>query len=246
MFAFLRTFVFLVSFLSYLLLWFRWLLGRVTAVLFYRTRSGKARHPAASAGRSPEILVLPEAGSLVAVDACPLHASPAASTELAKDILIPEGQGRHRRILDKNKLGSGYFGVVYKGTLGDGDVIAVKALKNNEQWQFENEGHLLQLRHGNIVKLVGRFISNNQLLTKVVGDPPTGNNCPTLGWAARHKIIKGICCGLRYLHDEWEVEKQMLHLDIKPCHILLDKAMNPKISDFGLSRIVNRALKRSG
>lgn len=62
--------------------------------------------------------------------------------------------------------------------------------------------------------------------------------CSTLDWAARYKIIKGICCGLRYLHEE--CEKQTLHLDIKPSNILLDDAMNPKISDFGMSRLFDR------
>lgn len=68
----------------------------------------------------------------------------------------------------------------------------------------------------------------------------TGNRSSTLDWAARHKIIKGICCGLRYLHEECKLDKNMLHLDIKPSNILLDENMNPKISDFGLSRLFDR------
>uniref|UniRef100_A0ACD5WKQ4 Uncharacterized protein n=1 Tax=Avena sativa TaxID=4498 RepID=A0ACD5WKQ4_AVESA len=45
-------------------------------------------------------------------------------------------------------------------------------------------------------------------------------------------IIKGICAGLHYLH----MEKCILHMDLKPGNILLDKQMMPKITDFGLSR----------
>jgi serine/threonine protein kinase len=49
-------------------------------------------------------------------------------------------------------------------------------------------------------------------------------------WPTRYKIIKGICEGLNYLHRE-----SIVHLDLKPGNVLLDKRMNPKIADFGLS-----------
>lgn len=44
-------------------------------------------------------------------------------------------------------------------------------------------------------------------------------------------MIKGICEGLHYLH-----QNNILHLDLKPGNILLDEDMMPKITDFGLSR----------
>jgi serine/threonine protein kinase len=49
----------------------------------------------------------------------------------------------------------------------------------------------------------------------------------------RYEIIKGICNGLNFLHEEC----CMVHLDLKPENILMDAAMMPKIADFGLSRI---------
>ena len=58
-------------------------------------------------------------------------------------------------------------------------------------------------------------------------------------WKARYKIIKGICCGLRYLHEECRCKfsASIIHLDLKPANILLDDNMVPKIADFGLSRL---------
>uniref|UniRef100_A0A453DLN0 non-specific serine/threonine protein kinase n=1 Tax=Aegilops tauschii subsp. strangulata TaxID=200361 RepID=A0A453DLN0_AEGTS len=50
-------------------------------------------------------------------------------------------------------------------------------------------------------------------------------------WGTCYKIIKGICEGLQYLHDN-----HIIHLDLKPANILLDDNMEPKIADFGLSR----------
>lgn len=49
----------------------------------------------------------------------------------------------------------------------------------------------------------------------------------------RYKIIRGICGGLHYLHEECHI----VHLDLKPENILMDATMVPKIADFGLSRI---------
>lgn len=52
-----------------------------------------------------------------------------------------------------------------------------------------------------------------------------------LEWRVRYQIIKGICEGLHYLH-----ENHIVHLDLKPANILLDDKMVPKIADFGISR----------
>lgn len=55
--------------------------------------------------------------------------------------------------------------------------------------------------------------------------------CHGNGWKIRYQFMKGICQGLHYLHKE-----RINHLDLKPENVLLDAYMEPKISDFGLSR----------
>lgn len=53
-------------------------------------------------------------------------------------------------------------------------------------------------------------------------------------WNMRYQIIKGICQGLGYLHQEG-----IYHLDLKPANVLLGAKMEPKITDFGLSRCID-------
>lgn len=56
-----------------------------------------------------------------------------------------------------------------------------------------------------------------------------------LPWHICYQIIKGICQGLKYLH-----ERRIIHLDLKPDNVLLDDSMVPKIADFGLSRLLGK------
>ena len=66
----------------------------------------------------------------------------------------------------------------------------------------------------------------------IIADASSG-----LDWDTRYKIIRGICDGLHYLHEEWQAGTPIIHRDLKPANILLDNNMVPKIADFGLSRL---------
>jgi len=59
-----------------------------------------------------------------------------------------------------------------------------------------------------------------------------------LTWSERYKIIEGIAKGILYLHDHSRLK--VIHRDLKPSNVLLDENMDPKISDFGLARIVEK------
>jgi serine/threonine protein kinase len=62
-----------------------------------------------------------------------------------------------------------------------------------------------------------------------------------LEWDTRYFIVKGICEGLQYIHEEVGI----IHRDLKPANILIDSNMVAKITDFGLSRLEQNAQTRS-
>ncbi|KAL6619012.1 hypothetical protein ACP70R_034151 [Stipagrostis hirtigluma subsp. patula] len=150
---------------------------------------------------------------------------------------------------EENKLGEGGFGPVYKGTLQNGQEIAVKRLAvTSQQGQVEMKNEVVlvaKLQHKNLVRLLGccmeeherllvyEFLSNNSL-DKILFDPARQQE---LSWEQRHKIIAGIGRGLLYLHEDSRLT--IIHRDLKASNILLDADMNPKISDFGLAKLFN-------
>ncbi|KAM1001302.1 hypothetical protein ACFX15_007517 [Malus domestica] len=147
-----------------------------------------------------------------------------------------------------NKIGEGGFGSVYKGVLADGTVIAVKQLSSKSKQgnrEFVNEiGMISALQHPHLVKLHGCCIEGNQLLLVYEYLENNSIACVLFGveesqlkldWPTRHKICIGTARGLAYLHEESRLK--VVHRDIKASNVLLDKNLNPKISDFGLAKL---------
>ncbi|XP_051151160.1 uncharacterized protein LOC127265424 [Andrographis paniculata] len=156
-------------------------------------------------------------------------------------------QATTRNFSTEQKLGQGGFGPVYKGTTPEGQDIAVKVLSQQSGQglqEFKTELILIsRLQHVNLVKLHGFCIHGsdkmiiydylpNRSLDFFLFDPSKKEQ---LDWPLRFRIIEGIAQGLLYLHKYSRL--RIIHRDLKPSNILLDKDMNPKISDFGLARI---------
>ncbi|KAF8700463.1 hypothetical protein HU200_034403 [Digitaria exilis] len=148
---------------------------------------------------------------------------------------------------DENKLGQGGFGPVYKGELSGGLEIAIKRLSScsvQGLMEFKTEIQLIaKLQHTNLVRLLGCCVEadekmliyeymHNKSLDFFIFDAEKGK---ILTWQRRFRIIDGVAQGLLYLHRHSRL--RVIHRDLKASNILLDRDMNPKISDFGMARI---------
>ncbi|PON63068.1 Serine/threonine protein kinase [Trema orientale] len=148
-----------------------------------------------------------------------------------------------------NKIGEGGFGPVYKGRLQDGTTVAVKVLSTESKQgdkEFMSEiASMSKISHENLVKLHGGCIDGpfrilvyeymeNNSLARLLQDGEK-SKAPISNWEYRRKLCLGIARGLAYIHEE--VHPHIVHRDIKASNIVLDQNFNPKISDFGLSKL---------
>ncbi|KAL9461143.1 hypothetical protein AB3S75_004189 [Citrus x aurantiifolia] len=147
----------------------------------------------------------------------------------------------------KTLIGEGGFGSVYRGTLPDGQEVAVKVRSSTSTQgtrEFENELNFLSaIRHENLVPLLGYccendqqilvypFMSNGSLQDRLYGEASTRK---TLDWPTRLSIALGAARGLMYLHTF--AGRSVIHRDVKSSNILLDHSMCAKVADFGFSK----------
>ncbi|KAL9262925.1 putative leucine-rich repeat receptor-like protein [Drosera capensis] len=151
-------------------------------------------------------------------------------------------------------LGKGGFGTAYKALLDDGFVVAVKRMKEAQglggggRREFEQQMEVLgRLRHQNVVALKAYYFARDEKLL-VFDYMPNGslfwllhgNRGPgrtPLDWTTRLKIAAGAARGIAFLHNSTKSPK-LIHGNIKSSNILIDKAGNARVSDFGLSSFV--------
>ncbi|GER55564.1 protein kinase superfamily protein [Striga asiatica] len=147
-------------------------------------------------------------------------------------------------------LSEGGFGRVFKGTLSpSGQVVAIRQLDRNgmqASQDFATEvSNLSLLQHPNLVKILGYCADGDQrilvyeylpsgALMNHLFDLPVGTK--PLDWSARMKIALGIAEGLEYLHEK--VNPPIIYRDLKSSNILVGEANGPKLSEYGLAKLV--------
>ncbi|XP_022726586.1 protein NSP-INTERACTING KINASE 3-like isoform X2 [Durio zibethinus] len=151
----------------------------------------------------------------------------------------------------RNILGRGGFGIVYKGCLNDGTLVAVKRLKDYNiaggEIQFQTEVKTISLAvHRNLLRLSGFCTTENERLL-VYPYMPNGSVAsrlrdhihgrPALDWARRKRIALGTARGLLYLHEQ--CDPKIIHRDVKAANILLDEDFEAVVGDFGLAKLLD-------
>ncbi|KAK9053877.1 hypothetical protein SSX86_024952 [Deinandra increscens subsp. villosa] len=148
---------------------------------------------------------------------------------------------------DKQKLGTGGYGTVYKCKLRKGEWVAIKRIKHRYDTdnidEVMNEINLLSsVSHPNLVRLLGcSFDKDDQIL--VYEFMPNGTlsqhlqkeRGDGLPWPVRLTIAIDIAQAIAYLHST--MNPPIYHRDVKSCNILLDYNFTTKLADFGLSKL---------
>jgi serine/threonine protein kinase len=150
------------------------------------------------------------------------------------------------------RLGSGGFGAVYKGTLPCGELVAVKRIRmesKHGQESFRAEvNSLSHIRHRNLVQLRGWCHEEEQLflvfdympngsLDERLHRSSRGRDMKVFSLRMRHSILSDVAAALSYLHEE--CAQCVLHRDVKSSNVLLDGEWNAYLGDFGLARLVD-------
>ncbi|XP_022966554.1 L-type lectin-domain containing receptor kinase IV.1-like [Cucurbita maxima] len=151
---------------------------------------------------------------------------------------------------EKEFLGFGGFGRVYKGVLPNSKIeVAVKKISHeSRQGMKEFVAEIVsvgRLRHRNLVALLG-YCRRRENLFLVYEYMPNGSldtylhDWPevTINWEQRFEIIKGVASGLFYLHEQ--CEQVVIHRDVKASNVLLDAEFNGRLGDFGLAKMHDR------
>ncbi|XP_028787146.1 probable LRR receptor-like serine/threonine-protein kinase At3g47570 [Neltuma alba] len=150
------------------------------------------------------------------------------------------------RFDESNLLGIGYYGSVYKATLPNGRIVAVKVFRSDldealRSFDIECVA-ICNLRHRNLIKnisscsndhfkcLIMEFMSNGSLDRWLYSH----NNC--LDILTRLNIMIDVAVALEYLHHGSSTP--VVHCDVKPSNVLLDENMVAHLTDFGIAKLM--------
>lgn len=179
-------------------------------------------------------------------------------TERAEEFMFQELAAATNNFSLENKIGSGSFGVVYRGKLPDGREVAIKRSETGPRTKkfqekesaFESElAFLSRLHHKHLVRLVGfceereerllvyEYMKNGALYDHLHDKSNVEKSSSVINsWKMRIKISLDAARGIEYLHNY--AVPPIIHRDIKSSNILLDSNWIARVSDFGLSLLM--------
>ncbi|RLN22822.1 hypothetical protein C2845_PM07G35250 [Panicum miliaceum] len=153
------------------------------------------------------------------------------------------------------EIGRGVFGTVYRASVGEGRVVAIKKLATanivKSRDDFDREVRFLgKAKHPNLLPLKGYYWTPQLqlLITDYAAHGSLearlhlhGGRAP-LTWEERFRVVSGTARGLAHLHQAFR--PPLIHYNVKPSNIFLDERCNPVVGDFGLARLLPKAEQR--
>ncbi|KAG9151077.1 hypothetical protein Leryth_002658 [Lithospermum erythrorhizon] len=143
---------------------------------------------------------------------------------------------------EENLIGEGGYSTIYKGTLDQGQLVAVKKLRGSQEETTSDYlselGILVHVNHPNVANVIGYGVEDGMHL--VLPLSPYGSletmlkGQEKLSWSCRYKIALGAAFGIAYLHEG--CQRRIIHRDIKSANILLTENFEAQICDFGLAK----------
>lgn len=147
---------------------------------------------------------------------------------------------------ENNLVGVGSFGLVYKGLLLDGTLVAIKRRRRAPRPEFVEEvHHLSAIRHRNLVTLIGysqegglqmlvfEYLPNRSIRGHLYGTSQTTK----LEFKQRLYVAIGAAKGLAHLHS---LSPPLIHRNFKTSNVLVDENFIAKVADAGLVRLLER------
>ncbi|GMI98145.1 hypothetical protein like AT3G26700 [Hibiscus trionum] len=176
------------------------------------------------------------------------HIGVQLSVREARHFELRELSSATKNFSDRNLIGEGKFGEVYKGLLQDGVLVAIKKRAGAPSQEFIDEArYLSSIQHRNLVTLLGYCQENNQqfLVYEYVPNGSVSIHLYGVGQVSSQKIefkhrlsiALGAAKGLAHLHS---LSPRLVHKDFKTENVLVDENFIAKVADAGLRNFLGR------
>jgi len=161
---------------------------------------------------------------------------------------LPTHRGRRIGVYEiLEQIGFGGMGEVYRAVRADGQYkkeVAVKLVRGGYDTasvleRFRNERQILaSLDHPNIARLLDGGTTTDgvpYLVMELIEGNPIDQYCDEheLSVTERLRLFRQVCMAVHYAHQHL-----VIHRDLKPSNVLVTKAREPKLLDFGIAKIV--------